>query len=449
MKTSPYLTLVTLFLFATVSPLAMAENASTDNWPEWRGPLGNGVAPNGNPPITWSEEKNVKWKIPIEGNGHSTPIIWGDLLFILTAVDPEGEEVQVEEEPEERDRSSRRRGRRGPQPENELEYKVLAINRHDGKIVWEKVASKELPHEGIHRTGSWASSSPVTDGEHLIAPFGSRGFYCYDFEGNLVWEKDLGDMIIKRGFGEGSSPALHGDTLIINWDHEDGSFIVALNKSTGEEIWRKSRDEATSWSTPRIVEVDGKPQVIVNATNLIRAYDIENGEVIWECAGMTQNVIPTPIVDMGHAYITSGFRGSALLAIALSEAKGDITGSKTVKWEIDRDTPYIPTPLLYDNHLYFTKGNDGILSCVDTSTGKALFGPERLEGIRDVYSSAVGAAGRIYLPGREGAVAVLEKGPELKSLAVNQLEDEFSASPAVVGDNLYLRGHKNLYCISE
>ena len=437
------------FLFASVivewGCRAEGDGKLLDHWPQWRGPLGTGVSPNGKPPIAWSEEKNLKWKIPLAGSGYATPVVWGDLLFILTGVNVESSASERKESGE----PAPGGGRGEPVPESPIEYKVIALNRHDGALVWEKVATQEIPHEGIHRTGSWASGSPVTDGEHLIAFFGSRGVYCYDLSGNLVWKKDLGDMTIKRGFGEGTSPALHRDTLVINWDHEGDSFLVALNKSNGEELWRTPREERTSWSTPAIVEVQGRPQVIVNATHRARGYDLKTGEVIWEVGGMTDNVIPTPVVSNHTAFLTSGFRGNMLLAVDLATARGDISDSDAVLWKIEQDTPYVPSPLLYDDFLYYYKRNDDLLTCVDSRTGEVRFGPERLDGFRDVYASPVGAGGKIYLTGRNGVFQVIEKGPEFKVLATNRLEDEFSASPAIVGNDLYLRGHHHLYCVSE
>jgi len=440
----------TVLIASTLYSVAVESSESANHWPQWRGPAMTGVAPNSNPPAEWSEEKNIKWKVDLPGYGHSSPIVWEDKIFVLTAINTEGADRVEEPEVEEESGEGGRRGRRrGVDPKGVYDFAVLALNRKDGSVVWQKSASKQLPHEGTHRDGSWASCSPVTDGTHLFAFFGSRGLYCYDLEGNLVWEKDLGDLSIKMSFGEGSSPALHGDTLIVNWDHEGDSFIVALDKSTGEEKWRVARDERTSWSTPLVVEREGKRQVIVNASNRIRSYNLADGSLLWECGGMTGNVIPAPVVKDGVAYLMSGFRGAALKAIDLSKASGDVTEGEAILWERDKNTPYVPSPLLYDNNLYFLKTNDGILSCVDTDTGEPRFEAERLGDVRGVYSSPVGAAGRVYIVGREGTTMVLKNGSEYEVVAANSLNDQFSASPAVVGDELILRGHENLYCIAE
>jgi outer membrane protein assembly factor BamB len=292
-----------------------------------------------------------------------------------------------------------------------------------------------------------SNNSAATDGERVYAFFGSRGLYALDMAGGVLWEKDLGDMTIKLGFGEGSSPALHDGRLVINWDHEGDSFIVALDAKTGDELWRKSRDEPTSWATPLVVERDGKAQVVSSATNRVRSYDLATGELLWEASGMTANAIPTPVHSDGLVYVTSGFRGNALLAVRLADARGDITGTPAIAWSYDRDTPYVPSPLLYGAQLYILKSNDGILTAFDAKTGERHYG-ERLAGVPNVYASPLGAAGRIYVAGRDGAVAVVRSGPKFELLAVNELDDDFDASPVAVDGELYLRG-KHLYRISE
>ena len=415
-------------------------------WPMWRGPLASGVAPYGDPPIEWNENKNIRWKIEIPGRGHATPIVWGDTVFVTTAIktDKRVEFEQTEQPP--------RRRRRGPpniKTSNIHKFIIFAISRSHGSILWQKTVREELPHEGTHPTGSWASNSPVTDGEHVYAYFGSHGLYCFDMEGNLQWEKDFGDMTIRRSFGEGSSPTLYGEVIVINWDHEGDSFIIALDKRTGEKLWKVDRDEITSWSTPIAVEHDGKPQVIVSATHRTRSYDLATGDVIWECGGMTHNTIPSPVTANGMVYVTSGFRGNALQAIQLAAAKGDISSSESVVWEHDRDTPYVPSPLLYDDMLYFLKHNKGILSCFSARTGEAYYGPQRLQGLTEVYASPVGASNRVYLADRDGAILVIKHGPKFEVLTKNMLDDGFDASPAIVDNEIYLRGRKYLYCIAS
>jgi outer membrane protein assembly factor BamB len=283
----------------------------------------------------------------------------------------------------------------------------------------------------------------------VFAYFGSHGLYALDVQGALVWERDLGDMRVKLAFGEGSSPALGRDRVVVQWDHEGGSFVTALDRKTGKELWRQKREEGTSWATPLIVEHGGRTQVVTSATNKVRSYDVASGDLLWETEGMTQNTIPTPVHADGLVILTSGFRGNALLAINLAEAKGDISASPAIAWRLERDTPYTPSPLLYGDEIYFLKGNNGLLSCFKAKTGERLYGPERLEGVPNVYASPVGADGRIYVAGREGTTAVVQRGPVFKVLATNTLDEGFDASPVAVDSELYLRGRRFLYRISE
>jgi len=411
-------------------------------WPQWRGPHYTGVAPQGSPPLIWSEEKNVRWKIEIPGKGSASPIVWGDLLFIATAIPAEASKP-ASNEPAAGPR------RRNIAPTHSQKFVILAIKRKDGSIVWQRTTREALPHEGTHPDGTWASNSPVTDGERVYAHFGSNGLYCYDLQGKLLWEKDLGDMATRNGFGEGSSPALHGNFIIVNWDHEGQSFIVALDKRTGKEIWKADRDEITSWATPLIVEHQGKPQVITNATNRVRSYDLATGKVLWETSGMTVNTIPSPVCANNMVYVTSGFRGSALLAIRLDAAQGDLANSNAIVWRYDQDTPYVPSPLLYGDCIYFLKVNSGILSCFNATTGAENYGRQRLEGINSIYSSPVAARDRVYLTSRDGATLVIKHGAKFEVLATNSLADGFDASAAIVDNEFYLRGRKFLYCLAE
>jgi outer membrane protein assembly factor BamB len=294
-----------------------------------------------------------------------------------------------------------------------------------------------------------ASPSALTDGEHIIASFESRGIYAYDMNGKPVWQKDLGDKSMRNQFGEGSTPALYKDKLFVVWDHQAESFIVALNKRTGEEIWRTKRDEIDSWATPIVVEHGGRAQVVTGAMRGVRAYDADTGTVVWETGGLTMNPIPSPVAGDGLVFLMSGFRGNSLKAIRLAEAKGDITGTSAIVWTLDRDTPYVPSPLLYDGILYFLKSNNALISAFEAKTGKPLYQAQRIEGLpSNVFASPVGAAGRIYVLGQEGTAVVLKHGPVMEPLATNKLDDRFDASPALVDGEIFLRGYKSLYCIA-
>ena len=422
--------------FAATSSAAGADG-TPKWWPWWRGPLGNGVSPDGDPPVHWSEKQNLRFKVAIDGDGLATPVVWGDRIYVLSAHSLEAGE-----------------GRRPatdasgvPLPKQRL--LVTAYDRHDGSVEWQRVAVERVPHESRHQESGCATASPVTDGERLYAHFGSAGTFAYTLDGELVWKIDLGDMTTRLGYGEGSSPALWGDTLVVNWDHEGDSFVVALDARTGKERWRKERPgELTCWSTPLIREHEGRVHVIVAAGGRTRAYDLRTGEVLWSLAGLGMNAIPTPIYDAGIVYLASGKRDSPrLLAVDLRGAKGDLDESGAVLWTRDRDTPYVSTPLLYRGQLYFFRHVLSFLTSVDAATGKSLFS-ERLD-LGSVFASPAAAAGRIYLFGREGKALVLEPGPRLKVLAENQLDDGFDASPVIVGVDLYLRGRRFLYAVAR
>ena len=446
-------------LLATASLVSLtaglAADAALKNWPAWRGPLANGVAPEANPPVTWSETQNVKWKVKLPGRGTSTPVIWGNQVFILTAI-PAGRKAEAKPVTDPAaapaaETGGRRGGRGGGMseaPTEEQKFTVLALDRATGKTLWEHSPRTQLPHEGHHRDHGFASASPVTDGEHLIVSFGSFGLYGYDLKGKLLWEKDLGDMRTRNSFGEGSSPALSGNTVVVLWDHEGEDFIVALDKRDGKELWRQQRDEPTGWCTPLIVEHGGKKQVVVNGTNKARSYDLATGKLLWEAGGQTANAIPSAVTGHDRVYVMSGFRGAALQAITLGKS-GDLTGTDAIAWSHNKGTPYVPSPLLAGDLLYFCSGNNATLSIFDAKAGKALVEAERVEGLNGVYASPAAAANRVYLVGRDGGTVVAKQGPTLEVLAKNRLDDGFDASPALVGNELFLRGREFLYCLGE
>ena len=439
---------ICIFALAAVAIIASQPEGFEKNWHHWRGPHATGAAIDANPPTTWSETEdgeteNVRWKVAIPGMGHAAPIIWEDKIFIQTAI-----EVKPEENKSEGD-DNPFSGFFGGNKSPTYKFDILAINRNDGSILWQKTLREVQPHEGTHGDATYASNSPVTDGEHVYAYFGSRGLYCVDMMGNVKWDKDVGTMYKRNTFGEGSSPVLYDNTLVIVQDHERNSFITALDKRTGDVLWKTDRDERTTWFSPIIVENDGKPQVITTGTNRVRSYDLATGELVWDGDGLTANSIPSPVAANGYVYLMSGFRGSEFRGIQLAEATGDITDSKAIAWEYNRDTPYVPSPLLYKGVIYFLKSNSGILTAFNVETGVAYYGPQRLQGVSGVYASIVGAGDRVYIAGRGGTVNVIQHGPEFKVLAVNKLNDNFNASPAIAGSELYLRGGQHLYCIAE
>ena len=539
---------------------SLAGTVTAENWPTWRGPAANGVAPGGNPPTEFSESKNVQWKTKVPGSGSSTPVIWGDQVFVITAEKtgkkvaaaaggesrqrgqgterrqrPDGERPEGRGRGEQRSRggdrprpdgdqgprggerprpdrersqrggqsgfggdsfnreefikrfdkngdgelndaerdamrdelrqqfSGRRGGERSPRsgrssrgrggfgggskPTEEYRYVLMSLDRNTGKENWRRVAATQVPHEGHHRDHGYASGSPVTDGEHIIVSFGSRGLYCYDMKGKLQWKKDFGDMRMRNSFGEGTSPALHGDTVVLLWDHEGDSALYALDKKTGKLKWKTDRNEASGWCTPVVTIHDGVTQVIVNGTRAVRSYQLSDGKLLWQCSGQTSNAIPSVVVDENFAYAMSGFRGAHLAAIKLG-GSGDLTDSKSVSWTANRGTPYTPSPLLSNGRIWYLSGNNGVLSVRDTKSGKLLVEGERLDGVSGVYASPVSAGGRVYIAGRNGTVSVLKDSAKLEVLATNELDDKFDCSPAVVGNQMFLRGKEHLYCIA-
>lgn len=428
-------------LMVTSADAKTAQAEYQRHWPHWRGPLNTGVAPSAKPPLEWSETRNIRWKKALPGKGHSTPVIWGERIFLTTAI-PYGEPVKPRfQRPGAHDNLEMTRAH---------EFAVLAVSRKDGKILWQQTVHKDVPHEAGHVTASLASASPVTDGEHVFAFFGSHGLYCFDTDGKLIWKKQLGQMHTKHGHGEGSSPALHGDTLIVNWDHEEQSFLMALDKRTGKQLWRVGRAEDTSWASPIVVEHAGKAQVIVPGTNRLRGYNLADGAVIWECGGLSSNIVASPVAADGVVYAGSSYDTRAMLAIRLDGAKGDITGTDKVLWMRRRGTPYVPSPLLYGNSIYNLQHYQGVIVRLDIKTGENDGGPFRLDEISHVYASPVGAAGRIYVTSRDGVTQVMSHGDAMpKMLAANRLDDSISASAALVDRELYLRGERSLYCIAE
>ncbi|HKY31644.1 MAG TPA: PQQ-binding-like beta-propeller repeat protein [Candidatus Polarisedimenticolia bacterium] len=491
----PALMVTLLALLGPAAGLFLTEASKADHgWPSFRGPLGNGLAPDADPPHEWSEGSNVRWKVELPGEGHSTPIVWGDRVYLTVAIkkeapaappveapagraDPHGsgavaqarfaqEDPQPGSPPESPPgppggappgppeppgpEGPQRRGPRAPRPAPTVthDFAVMALDRATGKTIWKTTVAEQVPHEAGHETASQASASPLTDGERIYAFFGSRGLHCLDMKGAVLWSRDFGDMRTRNQFGEGASPALHGDTLLVNWDHEGEDFIAALDKRTGRERWRTARDEPTSWTTPYVVEDGGRTLAVVSATNRVRAYDVATGAEAWSVGGLGLNCIPTPVAAGGLLYVMSGYQNPAGLAIRYPGAEGDIGGER-IAWKVDRGTSYVASPLLYDGKLYFLDRLRAALSRVDLATGQAHYSEQRLEGLGNVYGSPAGAAGRVYIVDRAGNAVVVKHGDAFEVIGWGKLDDGFDASPVIAGDALFLRGHRHFYCIGR
>lgn len=424
-------------------PLLLAADVPGE-WPRWRGPFDNGVA-RSDAPLTWSDTENIGWKTAIPGLGNSSPVVWGDRLFLTTAVPTQAGAGQT---PASSGGAGFGQGASGEQPEHRLT--VICLDRKTGKVLWEKVARTVKPHEGYHRRyGSFASNSPVTDGKRLYTFFGSNGAYAFDLDGKLLWEWDPGIKMRKRNaFGEGTAVVLDGDTLLFNFDHEGADALFALDAATGKLRWKADRDEISNWAAPLVVTHNGVRQAIVSAPTKVRAYDMKDGSLLWECAGLGANTIPAPVHLNGVVYVMSGFRNPNLLAIKLG-GKGDLTGSDHLLWTTNKGTSYTASPVLHEGKLYFLT-DSGMLSCLDAATGKPYYERTRLPKPYNFKSSPVGVNGKLYLSSEEGDVIVVRMGETFEVLSTNTLADQsFIATPAVAGGELYLRSQTHVFCIRD
>jgi outer membrane protein assembly factor BamB len=414
-----------------------------ENWHHWRGPQANGTAPKANPPVTWDATTNIRWKARLPGRGSASPIVWGDQVFVVTAIETD-RTIDADQLP----KPDPRFPKKTTPPTHYYRFDVLSFDRGTGKLRWRQTATEQVPHEGHHPTHSYAAGSPTTDGRRLYVSFGSRGIYCYDLDGRRLWERELGRLQTRLGWGEAVTPVVYGKSLLLNWDQEADSSLICLEAATGKDRWRVGRDEKTSWNTPLVVQYKGRVQVVVNATNRIRGYDLDTGTELWQCGGMTANPIPSVVAGDGVVYCVSGYRGSAACAVSL-DARGDVTDTDKVLWRYGRGTPYVPSPLLVGDRLYFTQGYNAVLTSLDVKTSKPVLDRVRLPGLTTLYASPAAAAGRIYVVDRDGTTVVFKQGDRFEVLAVNRLRDPVDATPAVVGKQLFLRGEKYLYCIEE
>ena len=442
--------LLLIVLLANMLVAQTENNAYFSNWPMWRGPAKTGEAFFVKPPVEWSESSNIKWKIQIPEKGLSTPIVWEDQIFITSAVSLDADTLQklIQEHME-----------GYPQWQTKTQYSstakhlqqfiLFSFSKDTGDILWFKIVNTKVPHEGTHADGSYASSSCTTDGKNLIVSFGSFGIFCFDMQGKQIWSRNLGDMKTYESFGEGISPVLYKDRVIINWDHEGESFITTLDAKTGETIWKTERDEHTTWATPIVIEADGKNQVVVSGNTACISYNVTDGKEIWRVGGLTMAIVPCPVYADNMVYFMSGYPKYACLAVNIANAKGDLTGSPAVVWTKDDFASYVPSPLLYDGKLYYLASNKGLLTCVEAATGNIFYQTQKLDKIKGVYASPVAANGLIYVLGRNGVCYVIQADNTYKQIAINSLDDKFDASPAFVGNDLILRGTNFLYCISS
>lgn len=407
-----------LFVAAAACHAAPAD----DHWGHWRGPLGNGVAPAATPPTTFSDTSSVRWKAAIPGRGSSSPVVWGDSVFVTTAVPVVG-------------------------GQGELDFRILCFDRSSGRETWSRTAIRATPHEGTHETNGYASASPCTDGRHVYTHFGSQGTFCFTITGDPVWQRDFGDMHTRNEFGEGSSPTLADDLLIVPWDHEGPSKLIAVKAATGDTVWETPRDEPTCWATPLITtDTRGRRQVVMNGQNAARGYDLATGKELWRCGGQTVRPCASAVAADGVAFIGSGFRGSFLGSFNLA-GDGDLAGGKHVLWTRSQHTPDVASPLLSQGRLYYYKEKTGLLSCIDAASGTPHYEIRRLPGMSRTYASPVAAGGHVYLTDRSGRIVVIKDAPTLEVVAENDMGEGVDATPAPVGNALFIRGERHLFCI--
>jgi outer membrane protein assembly factor BamB len=443
MKTTS--TIKILFLILCASCVAwLATTAGAANWPQWRGPGGSGVSSERNLPAEWNVNKNIKWKTPIAGRGHSSPVVWGNKIFLTTAI--EGDVVtgakavtHIIDGQEFLHPDSIGADRRHT-------FKVICINADTGKILWEQTAFEGTPYDNRHRKSSYASSTPVTDGKSVYAFFGTEGLFAYDMNGKLVWKADLGKLGTV-GMGTGTSPILYENLIIVQCDEESGaaSFIVALDKKTGKEVWRTARKVQASWATPMLVAGAKRTELITSGNEMVIAYDPATGKELWRHKGVDSNAIPSPVANQEMVFISAGFPAKVVMAINMG-ASGDL--GESVVWKYAKGTAYVPSPILYGEYLYLTTDR-GILTCLDAKTGEVKYEGGRLPIPATFTASPIAFEGKILLTSEDGDTFVIKAGPKHEILGTNSVGEPVYASPAVADGKIFIRGEKNIYCVHQ
>jgi outer membrane protein assembly factor BamB len=451
-----------LAILVTSSPVitraAPAERADP-NWPQWRGPAGLGVSAEADYPEEWGPDTNIAWKTPVAGRGLSSPVVWGNHLFITTSI--EGPEVPGRKAPDHLD-FNHKPGYLHPDSvgvDRRHTLKVLAFDTRTGKPLWDRTAFTGLMYDNRHRRNTYASPSVATDGKTVYAFFEAAGLYAYDMAGTLLWkrapserggeltwEQSLGP-IAKAGLGPGTSPILFEDLLILQIDQEmgAGSAIIALDKATGKEVWRTERNNRRSWATPLLVRAGGRVELIASGAESVRAYDPRTGQELWRSRGTQSHPIPSPVAGHGLVYLTAGSGQKRTLAFRPG-VDGDATDSN-IAWAYDKGAPYVPSPLLLGQHLYLMNER-GQTTCLDALTGEVLY-----EGRPPVpatfMASMVGFGERILQMSEDGDTFVLKAGPTHEILRTNSLGEPVYASPALANGTIYVRGEQHLYAIKK
>ncbi|HET6975656.1 MAG TPA: PQQ-binding-like beta-propeller repeat protein [Pyrinomonadaceae bacterium] len=431
------------FIIGSLS--VFSERAAAGNWPQWRGPDGSGISNEKNLPSVWTPTTNIKWKTAIDGRSHSSPIVWGKFIFLTTAI--QGEVVAGAKAVT----HTVEGGKEFLHPDSvgadrKHTFKVIALDRESGKVLWQSTAWEGTPYDNRHRKSSYAASTPATDGKLVYAFFGTEGLYAYDFKGKLAWKAQLGKLGTV-GMGTGTSPILFENLVIVQCDEENGesSFIVALDKNTGKEVWKKERKVQVSWSTPLLVRTAKRAELITSGTESVIAYSPETGEELWRHKGVESNAIPSPVANSEMAFLVAGFPAKIALAIRLGQ-NGDLTGTPNVPWTYAKGTAYVPSPILYGDYLYLTTDR-GILTCIDAKTGEVKYEGGRIPIPATFTASPVAFEGKILMTSEDGDTFIVKAGPKHEILGTNSIGEPVYASPAIADGRIFIRGEKNLYCI--
>jgi len=426
--------------------ISLSGAVTAANWPQWRGPDGSGISNEKNLPAVWTPTTNIKWKAAIPGRGHSSPIVWGNRVFVTTAV--EGEVV-----PGAKAVTHLNDGKEFLHPDSigadrKHQFKVIALNRESGKILWEATAWEGTPYDNRHRKSSYAASTPATDGKLVYAFFGTEGLYAYDFNGKLAWKAQLGNLGTV-GMGTGTSPILYDNFVIVQCDEDNGeaSFIVALDKKTGKEAWRTPRKIQVSWSTPLLVKTATRSELITSGTETVISYDPATGKELWRHKGVESNAIPSPVANSDMVFLVAGFPAKIAMAIKLG-GSGDMTDTPNVPWKYTKGTAYVPSPILYGDYVYLTTDR-GILTCIDAKTGEVKYEGGRIPIPATFTASPVAFEGKILMTSEDGDTFIVKAGPKHEVLATNSVGEPVYASPAIADGRIFIRGEKNLYCIGS
>ena len=421
---------------------------AAENWPQWRGPGGLGVSSETDLPEDWDASTNVLWKTPIPGRGLSSPVVWGNEVYLTTSL--EGPVVPGAGPPS-------HKGWRGEDnyvhpdamgADRRWTIKLSSLDAANGRVRWERVVHDGTVYDDRHKKNSYASSTPVTDGTRVWAFFDAEGLFCYDREGKLVWKTSMG-RIAKGGMGHGMSPVLHGNLLILQCDVEmgDGSFIAAVDRDSGREVWRTARSNRRSWATPLLVPVDGRVELVASGAESVIAYDPATGRELWRAPGVVSHPIPSAVAGHGLVFASAG--SQAKRAVALRPGgSGDITGTANVAWQYEKGTAYVPSPILYGDYLYLMT-DKGLVTCLDARTGVVQYEGGRVPVPATFTASPVAFGGRILLTSEDGDTFVLRAGPKHEIVRTNTIGEPVFASPAIAGGRIYIRGEKNLYCIGK